>query len=552
MEHAAQKDPFNLRVLLVDDDEACRKVLAIGLESEGMVVSQAPSAEAAIEILKSSYFDAVATDMNLPEMDGIGLLCHIRDEIGEIPVILITGFGSVGSAVDALKLGAQDYLSKPLENASVLASAILRAVKMHRLAVQNKALQERLVRAERMESLANLAGGVAHDLNNILSPLVSLPDLLVRQLEMISSETGCDVEMLKEDMGLLKASSQRATAVVRDLLVSSRNVNIDRRPIDLNAVITACLASQEVVDLSEGMPDLVVELDLEEAPLVTAASEAHVSRAVFNLVRNSIESMDERIAGRPLEECRLSVSTKNMDIVEPLVGYNVVDPGKYLRIRVTDTGIGICSADIQRIFDPFFSKKKESGRSGSGLGLAVVYGVMIEHDGYVNVESSEGEGTTIDIFFPSTDEGVQKMDVVPRATAGTESILVVDDEPSQRIVAERLLKEMGYKVTLAKDGREALAMVGNPSRYTGDGPFDLLILDMIMEEGFDGLATLIKVRELCPDQKVIIASGFAPTGRIQSAIDMGAGWLPKPYEMHNLSAALRAQLDAEDGKDVER
>jgi CheY-like chemotaxis protein len=552
VEEIARKDLFNLRILLVDDDEACRKFLALGLEQEGMIVTQAPSAEDAIKILQSSYFDAVATDVNLPEMDGVALLRFIREDIGKIPVILITGYGSVGSAVDALKLGAQDYLSKPFENVDKLASSIWRSVERHRLSVQNQALQERLVRAERMESLANLAGGVAHDLNNILSPLVSLPDLIVRQLEKISDETGCDVEMLKEDMGLMKASSQRATAVVRDLLVSSRNVNVDKRPMDLNKVIMACLASQEVKELSEGMPDLVVDSDLEKDPLLTSASAPHVSRAVFNLIRNSLESMDERITGRPLKECRLTVTTRNLDLVEPLVGYDIVKQGKYVRVRVSDTGMGIDDLDVQRIFEPFFSRKKESGRSGSGLGLAVVHGVMTDHDGYIDVKSIEGKGTIVDLYFLSTEEQAGSADVLLHAKVGTESVLVVDDEPSQRIVAERLLREMGYRVALARDGHEAVVMVNNAQSYTSDGHFDLILLDMIMEEDFDGLETLTAVRKIRPDQKVIVASGFAPTGRIQAAIDMGAGWLAKPYDMHNLSAALREQLDVEDVEDERR
>lgn len=534
-----------LRVLLVDDDEACRGFLAFGLEHEGATVVQAESSEEAVEILANSHFDAITTDVNLPGENGFWLLKYVRDNIGDIPVLLITGYSSVRSAVDALKLGAQDYLAKPIESSDAFLGSILKAVSHHRLRVQNKALQERLGRAEKVESLANIAGGVAHDLNNIISPMVALPDVIISELEDFSAKSGVDVEMIKEDLALMKASGIRAATVVRDLMTSSRRLNVDHRVLDLNKLISNCVESQEVREIKVGCPSIEIEMSLTEDPCIIMASDAHVSRAVSNLIRNGTEAMDESITGVKSRGSTLKISTRHTSIAQPIMGFDVIEEGDYAVVTVSDLGMGMSKDVLPRIIEPFFSMKKESSRSGSGLGLAVVNGIMKDHSGFLDIKTEEGAGTSFDLYFPFSNESVSRVTAKVAACGGNENILVVDDEPAQRIVAGRMLRKLGYSVDVVNNGHEAIDILAKKSAKSknGDDPYDLVILDMIMEEDFDGLEVLKEIRKQYADLKAVVASGFAPTGRVQAAISLGAKWLAKPYRLDELATAMREQLD---------
>lgn len=528
-----------LRVLLVDDDAACRRVLALGLEMQGVTVVEAESAEDGMSILTDSSFDAIATDLNLPGADGMELLRFVRKHKGDVPVILITGYSSISSAVDALKLGAQDYLSKPIENPDLLLGVIWRAVEHHRTMTHNKALQERLDRAEKMESLANIAGGVAHDLNNIISPMVSLPDIMLDELQAIADKGNLNMSELREDIELMKASGSRAAAVVRDLMTSSRRMQLEKKPLDLNIIVNNCITSQEVRDMLSGNGRISIESDLECDECVISASEPHVSRAVFNLVRNGIDAMSEVAA----DSQKLVVETRKIVLNKPHIGYELIEEGKYARLRVSDSGSGIKEEIIPRIVEPFFTTKKESGKSGSGLGLAIVNGIMKDHDGFIDIKSDTSSGTVFDLYFPLSDAAVRDSVEHVIARGGYERILVVDDEPAQRIVARRMLSKLGYSVEVVNNGREALNAVRQAVSGNGETPFDLVILDMIMEEDFDGFSTLTEIRKICPTQKAIMASGYAPTGRVQSAVDIGASWLAKPYDIQQLASSVRSKLD---------
>ncbi|MBN2301239.1 MAG: response regulator [Lentisphaerae bacterium] len=534
---------LGLRVLLVEDDAESREFLTVGLELEGITVVSAVNADEAIEALQHSFFDVITTDMKLPGMDGLGLLRYVRENVGEIPVILITGYGSVGSAVDALKLGAQDYLSKPFKSIDVLLSSIWRAVNTYRLTIQNKALHERLLRAEKLEFLANLAGGVAHDLNNILSPMICLSDILIEEINELGRKNGLDVEEMITDLTVMKSSGKRAASVVRDLMASSRTGNLERVSLNMNELVSAWLSSQEVKEIESSLEGLEVNFDKGVGPMYVEASEPHIMRALSNLAHNALEAMDPAITEVATSQRVLTISTLRMEISEPLIGYDIIEKGCYIRVSVTDTGIGINEADIPRIFEPFFTCKKNVKKSGSGLGLAVVNSVMRDHDGFIDVYSVPGHGTVFHLYFPCSSQVALPRGDQPLQSSGNERILVVDDELCQRRVASRMLSALGYKVSLVNDGQEAVKLI-KKSCKNGRSEYDLIVLDMIMDENFDGLDTLYAIREICPEQKVIIVSGFAPTGRVQTAINMGAGWLQKPYEIGRMSVELRTQLDS--------
>ena len=534
-----------LRVLIVDDDEDCREFLAMSLEMQDfpMEVAQAADGEDAIGILAANQFDAVATDMNLPGIDGLALLRHIRENYDELPVILITGYSSVGTAVDALKMGAQDYLVKPLDNADGLMGAILKAVDRHRLSKENKALQERLIRANKMESLADLAGGVAHDLNNILAPMIGLPDLIISEIQHTCETCHAHLAETENDLELMKISAQRAAAVVRDLTTSTKRGNYNTKPVNLNEIINEYIDSQEFIELSRPRSDVTFKNNRGNCFHTIGASTPHVIRAIANLTRNGLEAMNKQITGTTPEKLELTITTSDEILSEQKIGYELIPAGTYSVLQVSDTGAGMLQQDIERIFEPFFTRKKQSRQSGSGLGLSVVHGVIKDHGGYIDIHTEIGKGTTFALYFPTTSEEGIPDSPHAKVLRGTERVLIIDDEPASRTVGKRFLTSLGYRVTLAISGRNAVGLLKKKMRETNNTPFDLLLLDMIMEEDFDGLTTLTTIRQLCPDIPAIIASGHAPTDRVQKTLDMGAIWLPKPYTIDALSTIVRDILD---------
>ena len=538
-------DLSGMRVLLVDDDEGCREFLAVCLKYEKVEVTQATSAEDAVAILRDYAFDAVATDLSLPDMDGIELLSHIRKNVGDVPVILITGHSSVGSAVEALKHGAQDYLIKPLDDGSRLTQAIWRAVDHHKLTCQNRALQEKLLQSEKMESLAVLTGGVAHDLNNVLLPMLSLPDVMINDIERVKLGAMDPLDRISSNLQLIKASAKRAAGVVRDLITSSRRVNYKTKPIDMNDLVHLCLEAHDVQQMIESRPSVELVASYADTLPGVAASEAHLLRAISNLVRNGVESMDKDDEEQDDSPAVIKVSTSVVTIEEPLLGFEVVSPGSYVVVKIEDSGSGIAEEDMQRMFEPFFTRKKQSKESGSGLGLSVVHGVIKDHNGFVDVKSCLKSGTTFSLYFPVAKETTASaIQDEGDAIGGEEHVLVVDDEPTQRTVAKTLLESLGYKVTTAGSGREAVSLFEYLSRHKKPAAFDLILLDMIMEDDFDGLATHEAISRLYPGMNTLMASGYSPTERARQAVGMHVNWLAKPYDMDTLARAVRRACDS--------
>jgi CheY-like chemotaxis protein len=260
-------------------------------------------------------------------------------------------------------------------------------------------------------------------------------------------------------------------------------------------------------------------------------SPVHLEKTVMNLVSNAAEAMPK--GGT------LMISTFNQYLDKPIQGYDAVREGDYVVLSVSDTGEGIPAADLKRIFEPFYTKKV-MGRSGTGLGLAVVWGTIKDHDGYIDVESEEGKGSTFTLYFPVTREDMvcdQKV-VLPESYAGRgESILVVDDVKEQRELATSMLTRLGYQVNDVASGEEAIM-------YLQKRHVDLMVLDMIMDPGIDGLETYERVVGINPKQKAIIVSGFSETSRVKKAQELGAGaYVKKPYVLERIGLAVRNELD---------
>jgi CheY-like chemotaxis protein len=256
----------------------------------------------------------------------------------------------------------------------------------------------------------------------------------------------------------------------------------------------------------------------------------HLAKALMNLVSNAAEAMPH---GGTIE-----VATANTYVDRPFRGYDSVEEGEYVVLEVRDNGIGIAPENIERIFEPFYTKKT-MGRSGTGLGMAVVWGTVKDHHGYIDVQSVEGQGTAFKLYLPVTRQAVAEVDRsynLEDYLGQGESILVVDDMPEQRQIATMMLEKLGYTVSTAANGLEAVD-------YVAENPVDLVLLDMIMDPGIDGLETYQQIKSLHPDQKAVIASGFSETDRVKAAIELGVSeYVRKPYSLEKIGLSVRRVL----------
>jgi len=384
-------------------------------------------------------------------------------------------------------------------------------------------LEAQLQQAHKMEVIGTLAGGVAHDLNNILSGIVSYPELILLDLPEDSP--------LKKPILTIQKSGQKATVIVQDLLTLARRGVTITEVVNLNHIISEQLKSPEFEKLLSFNPDVKVETDLENDLLTIKGSTAHLSKSVMNLVSNAAEAM--------IDGGTIFISTENRYIDRPVKGYDHVEEGDYVMVTVSDTGVGISSEDMERIFEPFYTKKV-MGRSGTGLGMAVVWGTVKDHHGYIDFQSTEGKGTTFTIYFPATrEEAVTDKSLlsIEDYMGKGETILVIDDVEEQREIASGMLRKLGYSVTSVSSGEEAV-------EYLKNNTVDLLVLDMIMDPGIDGLETYKRILKVRPGQKAIIASGFSESARVKEAKKLGAGaYVKKPYLIEKIGVIVRSELE---------
>lgn len=387
---------------------------------------------------------------------------------------------------------------------------------------EKKQLENQLIRAQKMEAIGALAGGVAHDLNNILSGITSYPELLLMELKE-------DTPMRKAIL-TIKRSGEKAAAMVQDLLTLARRGVSISNAVDINAIVNEYFESPEFARLKEYHPHIHFETRLDEDIKYILGSEVHLGKTLMNLVSNAAEAMPK--GGSVI------VQTGNRYLENPLKGYDTVAQGEYAVLSVTDTGIGISEDDLRRIFEPFFSKKV-MGRSGTGLGMTVVWSTVKDHNGYIDVDTEKGRGTRFDLYFPVTRH-IVKEKIVKRPLdeyAGTEHVLVVDDADEQREITKNLLKKLGYQVDVARCGEDAV-------EFHKLHDTDLVILDMIMEPGIDGLETYKRMLAVKGSQRAIIVSGFSETDRVRDALRLGVGaYIRKPYALSDLARAVRTELN---------
>ncbi|MCJ7772770.1 MAG: response regulator [Desulfobacterales bacterium] len=382
--------------------------------------------------------------------------------------------------------------------------------------------EEKLTRLKKMESLGLMASGIAHDLNNILSGIVSYPDVLLFKLPKDSP--------LRKPIETIKESGLRAAAVVSDLLTVAKGVAAGIEVSNLNMLIEQYLNSPEHKNLKRTRPDINFRTELDPNLLNINGSTIHLKKVLMNLASNAADAIENKGT--------VVLSTTNCYLDEPLKGYDDIQIGEYILLKISDNGIGMSPEHLQRIFEPFYTKKILS-RSGTGLGLAIVWNTVKDHDGYINV-TSDHEGTEFEIFMPATRKELdhQRHQVPFEEYLGKgEKILVVDDEKNQRDIACDLLNQLGYRSESVSSGEKAI-------EYLEKNSVDLILLDMIMPGGLSGNVTYQKITHIYPQQKAIIASGYAETDAVKETQKLGAGkYIKKPYTLEEIGIAIKKELE---------
>lgn len=323
-------------------------------------------------------------------------------------------------------------------------------------------------------------------------------------------------------------------SIVQDLLTLARRNVIQKVPLRLNDLVENYLKSPEYHKKAEENPHIHLETDLQPDLLQINGSHAHLQAALMNLVANAFEAQPNGGS--------IHLATKNISIDSTDQQGEEVKPGDYVLLSVHDKGPGIASNDLEHIFEPFFTTKHMGQKSGTGLGMAVVWGTVKDHDGHITINTENTIGTTFELYFPASKNialNLAESNSNEDIRGNGETVLVVDDLQEQRDLAQAILEELGYIVTTADSGEQAL-------QYLGHHSVDIVLLDMIMDPGLDGLETFKHIQKINAGQKAIIASGYAETDRVKAAKTIGVGrYVQKPYTILSIGEAIKNVLQNE-------
>ena len=384
-------------------------------------------------------------------------------------------------------------------------------------------LENELNRAKKMKAIGMMAGGVAHDLNNLLSGVVSYPELILMQLP--------DDSELRQPIQAIRESGLQAAEVVSDLLTVARGIAASKQVHDVNTLISSYLTSPDFKRLEEIFPQISFSVSLNPTTSNITCSAIHFKKSLMNLVANSAEAIGPDSPGQ------VNISSGTAVSSNPTIEDATVTQQNYTIVKVKDTGMGLSKKDVEHIFEPFYTKKK-MGRSGTGLGLTIVWNTMIDHDGWVEVDSRQGQ-TVFTLYFPSTEqkpsESQEKFDWLS-LRGKKQTVLVIDDDARQRDIATKLLQTLNYRVTCCSSGEEAIS-------YLKENAVDILLLDMLMDPGINGLETYKHIVKIHPRQRAVIASGYSKSMEVQETLKLGASsYISKPYTLEQLAQAMSSAL----------
>ncbi|HEY2546686.1 MAG TPA: response regulator [Candidatus Acidoferrum sp.] len=508
-----------IRLLIAEDSEDDSELVVRELRRGGYDVKFArvdtPAAlEAACD---SQEWDLVISDFSMPQFSGIDALALVRKKKPEVPFIFVSGTMGEETAVAAMRDGAQDYLMK--NNLKRLVPAVqreLREAEEHRA---RKDLEKHVHHLQKFEAIGRLAGGVAHDFNNMIGAIMGWAEMGYGESQPQSRA--------RERFQKIRELSERAAKLTAQLLAFGRRQILQPRRVNLNILV------QEEMNFLGKVIGADVEVRIVADPnlRVTMADPTQVEQVLMNLCLNARDAMPN--GGR------LIIETHNVEIGDEYCRTHAYGkPGSYVLLSVSDGGIGMDAATLERIFEPFFTTK-EVGR-GTGLGLATVYGIVKQHEGFIYVYSEPGKGTSFRVYLRA-DDGLHDAREAPADEApqkGTETILVVDDHEEVRESTNEMLQALGYRTILARNGVEALELFQKNS-----AEIDLVMLDVVMPQ-LSGPDAFSKMAEVRPGIRVIFTTGYTPeAASLISLVEKGAAILQKPYGLTSLSNLIRSTLD---------
>jgi len=507
----------SLRLLIVEGSEDDAELLVRHFRGGGYELTfERVDTRLAMSSALAKDWDLVVSDYSMPNFSGSEALNLLRSKGSEVPFIFVSSQMGEDNAVAALHHGAQDYVMK--SNFKRLIPAVERELREVEERKERKNLERQVSQLEKFESIGRLAGGVAHDFNNVIGVVLSLAQL------------GCDEEpsgsRRAERFRKIRDQAQHAAALTAQLLAFARKQILQPRNLSLNDVI------MEALSLFQTAVGERIEFKTVLAPdlLATCADPTQVQQILLNLCLNARDAMANG-------GC-LSIETQNAKSGEEFkLDPSPSCPGGYVLLKVSDTGVGMDAATQNRIFEPFFSTKE--GGHGTGLGLATVYGIVKQHDGFIRVTSKPGQGTSFYIYLPAIARFFQAPEpaLAEQVLADTGTILVAEDHEGIRELVYEILSPLGYRVILANNGQEALHFF----RLNQDD-IQLVILDITMPL-LGGVETYSQIHEIRPDLPVIFTTGHTEeSAELVSAIHEGAVFLQKPYMPAALIRTVRNTL----------
>ena len=520
-------DP-KMRVLVVEDDEGLNRLAQKALKRVGFETTGVYTGATALAYILKDPETILLVDQFLPDMTGTQLIKSLQEQDIHVPFVAMTGQGSEKTAVEMMKIGARDYLIKGFDLSEVLPNIFLRVFREleteRRLALaemETQHLQEQFAQAQKLESIGRLAGGVAHDLNNLLSPILGYGEMLLED----TPEADPRREFLKE---IVHAGS-RARDLVGQLLAFSRKQTLEFKPVDLNDL----LGRFEKLLRRTIREDVTINFKLApDLPLIKG-DVGQLEQVVMNLAVNAQDAMPD---GGSLSMSTVEIELDGIDIEVFEGGV----PGPHVMLTVKDTGTGMTDTTLRHLYEPFYTTK-ETGK-GTGLGLATVYGIVKQHGGTIHAQSDDS-GATFRIYFPVDSDTRKGVERKSDGNAGSgeqrgETILLVEDNEQVRNLTVIILEREGYNIVVAENGNDALA------RLEGHhGKVSLMLTDVVMPE-MNGKELFNQVAALYPGIKVIYMSGYTDEVIAHHGImDEGVHFIQKPFSVNSLTARLREVLD---------
>lgn len=516
-------DKKNISVLYMEDDQGLARLLQKKLARDGYDVDVAGDGAEGLAMLDKGRYDMIIVDYNMPVLGGLDVIRRLSSPGPLPPTIMITAAGNETVAVEALKLGAADYIVKDAAHGylQLLPIVIDRVLHDMRIRAEHKQLEAELIKAQKLESIGILAGGIAHDFNNLLTSIMGNISLAKMSLK---PEDRIFVLLDKAEK-----ISLRASALSNHLITFSTGGMPKKKPILLSDLI------KDTVHLSLSGSNIRSEFAIDRDLAIVNVDEGQIHQAIHAIVQNAKESMPRGGV--------ISVTAGNL-----VIGQNDVlplPPGTYIRISIRDRGVGISAENLPKIFDPYFTTKEMGSQKGMGLGLAICYSIMKNHEGLITVESQVNEGSTFHIHLPAFPQAPHCELPPSLAQRGTGRILIMDDDQSVLDVAEAMLSRLGYTVVVSHDGEEAVARY--QEALSSADPFNAVLLDLTVSGGMGGEEALEKLREIHKEVRAIVSSGYSQDPVMRCYDDNGfLGAVVKPYKIHELAETVARVVSGKD------